>query len=524
MRSWGRCVAGRVLLTLVSLMVAGCGGHSPAGPTRTGARGVANAHQGDGNADGKIVIDELTSYIAAWKQGTYDDINLVTNAISLWKGGEAYHYDASVSPPYVAGASTSGGTNATVLPGQDQTVTTPDGQTVAIPGTSVQTETAVQVTVDAQPDLSGLGDSTITAAGAAVTVTPTSGQITGSFTVTGTGTPGFDADGVLRYPLLNGPDGPFVPAAWLVSTANGRYTVTVPAVTDEVLAAAQALAPEATSRRATARGNRITSYTVVLVAVKPAQAAACPDYTYQLGPLAPTSTYSPERLRFTDGYGVTATPSQVAWPTTGRVAIVIHGINNHPDVWQKPDAQGVSFVDFLRNDLGYAAVWGFHYYSQQGIAGNAQKLATILGKLPWGNGQQVDIFGHSMGGLVSRYAMERILDPSYVARVITLGTPHQGSPLAGYQLKASDLFFGLTTGAGNLAALLFAAGLEFVGDVQAGVQDMKPGSSFLTTLNGANVNGRRPRSTTPWPATSTTSGRMPATPGCWRWPAWPAMH
>ncbi len=71
-------------------------------------------HQADANGDGKIVIDELTAYIQAWKQGQYDDINLVTNAISLWKGGESYHYDGTASPPYVGNGGGGGNTKPTL--------------------------------------------------------------------------------------------------------------------------------------------------------------------------------------------------------------------------------------------------------------------------------------------------------------------------------------------------------------------------------------------------------------------------
>ncbi len=97
---------------LLAGLLFGCGG---SGSGRTGgAQSAASAaragrqtttyHQADRNSDGRIVIDEVTSYIASWKSGTYDDINMVTNAITLWKTGEVYHYDAAVAPPFVPGA------------------------------------------------------------------------------------------------------------------------------------------------------------------------------------------------------------------------------------------------------------------------------------------------------------------------------------------------------------------------------------------------------------------------------------
>ncbi len=98
------------LAGLLLATVGGCGGSRASGSNgsvatagSTSSRTTrANYHQADTDNDGRISINELTAYIQAWKVGTYDDINLVTNAIGLWKGGEAYHYDSSVTPPYVA--------------------------------------------------------------------------------------------------------------------------------------------------------------------------------------------------------------------------------------------------------------------------------------------------------------------------------------------------------------------------------------------------------------------------------------
>jgi PKD repeat protein len=68
-------------------------------------------HPADTDKNWRISIDEATAYGAAWKQGTTwpnppnpIPIDYVTNAGYLWKSGEAYHYDASNTPPWVPGA------------------------------------------------------------------------------------------------------------------------------------------------------------------------------------------------------------------------------------------------------------------------------------------------------------------------------------------------------------------------------------------------------------------------------------
>lgn len=71
---------------------------------------------------------------------------------------------------------------------------------------------------------------------------------------------------------------------------------------------------------------------------------------------------------------------------------------------------------------------------------------------------QVDVIGHSMGGLAARYCVEETDVGQYVDNLITIGAPHQSTTLA---------YFGLST---------------------SGAQAMRPGSDFLTTLNGSPLN------------------------------------
>ena len=56
-----------------------------------------------------------------------------------------------------------------------------------------------------------------------------------------------------------------------------------------------------------------------------------------------------------------------------------------------------------------------------------QQAIEVLQK-EQGLGAPFDIMAHSMGGLVSRYYIQK--NPGKVAALVTLGTPHHGSPLA----------------------------------------------------------------------------------------------
>ena len=89
----------------------------------------------------------------------------------------------------------------------------------------------------------------------------------------------------------------------------------------------------------------------------------------------------------------------------------------------------------LRRD-GYC-VWSIN---QGGLfdtfnTGGVEDLAALVGEkiarlvkrhdLP-----KIDIVAHSMGGLVARYYVKRLGGDRYVRSLITLGTPHHGTPMA----------------------------------------------------------------------------------------------
>src|SRR5256884_1129347 len=61
------------------------------------------------------------------------------------------------------------------------------------------------------------------------------------------------------------------------------------------------------------------------------------------------------------------------------------------------------------------------------ISARAQRLADLIRALPE---PRVNIVAHSMGGLDARYAISRLGLADKVASLVTIGTPHLGTPLA----------------------------------------------------------------------------------------------
>ncbi|MGH2897080.1 MAG: esterase/lipase family protein, partial [Solirubrobacteraceae bacterium] len=69
----------------------------------------------------------------------------------------------------------------------------------------------------------------------------------------------------------------------------------------------------------------------------------------------------------------------------------------------------------------------------------AERVAQVLDELSALPGfREADLVGHSMGGLVATYVLKRLDRARRIRRVITLGTPHRGTPLA----LAGALVFG----------------------------------------------------------------------------------
>lgn len=125
-------------------------------------------------------------------------------------------------------------------------------------------------------------------------------------------------------------------------------------------------------------------------------------------------------------------------PTLGeRPFILVHGL-------------GGSIID---NDFGPLAqfllssglatdVLGFEYDSQDSIPTNGNFLRSVIGTLATQNPDRTfTLIGHSMGGLVARSAIQSGTLPIAATgnRLITLGTPHLGSPIASAIQDTTDL-------------------------------------------------------------------------------------
>lgn len=157
------------------------------------------------------------------------------------------------------------------------------------------------------------------------------------------------------------------------------------------------------------------------------------------------------------GRDVPPTPSVLrdAYPrATPRIVVFVHGLGEHEGVWwwrARKAGHGpvVPMSERLRADLDFTAVH-VRYNTGLRISENGARLATLLSALcdAWPTDvHEVAIVGHSMGGLVARAAIRcgDLGGHDWVERIqhiVSLGTPHHGSPvekgvnLASYAMRS----------------------------------------------------------------------------------------
>ncbi len=94
---------------------------------------------------------------------------------------------------------------------------------------------------------------------------------------------------------------------------------------------------------------------------------------------------------------------------------------------------------------GLGPVVGFEYWTLGKTATAAKRLAEFVEEVrARTEADQVDVIGHSMGGVVARYFVTLLGGDGVVANLITLGSPHAGTDISavGFGRPAKELFLG----------------------------------------------------------------------------------
>lgn len=244
----------------------------------------------------------------------------------------------------------------------------------------------------------------------------------------------------------------------------------VSTITDEVLDWAEALLGEVRDAvgSPTADAQRVVAETVGI---------------RLLAPIATDAQSNDSGADAGDGSTLDWQRLSAAAATPERIVLLVHGLDEPGDIWDE-------LAPAIREQG--LRVARFDYPNDQGIADSTDMLASALADLRARGTIRIDLVCHSMGGLVARDLLTR---EAYYAghanasetmprieRVITVGTPNYGAPLAPLRGLA-EVRDQLTRLVDNDDITLGDL-LRFTsdGNGEAGI-DLAPGSEFLTALN-----------------------------------------
>lgn len=157
---------------------------------------------------------------------------------------------------------------------------------------------------------------------------------------------------------------------------------------------------------------------------------------------------------------------------SGRVVILIHGLCMNHLSWAPGESSGLG--EHILYHQQQANVLYLNYNTGRRISSNGRSLSNLLEKLVSNNPRitEIDLIGHSMGGLVSRSALFygkqstcKWID--YVENLVCIGSPHQGAVLErlGFMLQE------------KVGQIPFASVLAQLANLRsAGIIDLRHGS------------------------------------------------
>jgi pimeloyl-ACP methyl ester carboxylesterase len=177
-----------------------------------------------------------------------------------------------------------------------------------------------------------------------------------------------------------------------------------------------------------------------------------------------------------------------------KIVLYIHGIIGDTESMVTSIQQAQVEIDNQLRPLreAYDLVLTFDYENlDTTIEENARFLKQRLESVGLGanHDKQLQIIAHSMGGLVSRWFIEREGGNQIVQHLIMLGTPNAGSPWSTVQdLTFALLGMGLNQISGmvlpaKIVADLAATSLLFVEKIDNSLDQMQPNSAFLRSLS-----------------------------------------
>ncbi len=91
-------------------------------------------------------------------------------------------------------------------------------------------------------------------------------------------------------------------------------------------------------------------------------------------------------------------------------------------------------------------IYLFDYLTSNGVDQNGKRFRQRMDEIFSKETNTVVIHGHSMGGLITRFALYEGERPAYLNRIITTGTPYHGSPWASKEFTGDKNVIGSISG------------------------------------------------------------------------------
>jgi len=172
-------------------------------------------------------------------------------------------------------------------------------------------------------------------------------------------------------------------------------------------------------------------------------------------------------------------------PVSSRICLLVHGLMSTESIWHYPDDASTTYGTLLADTYGVTPL-SVRYNTGRRVSANGRELAQLLNLLvrAWPvRVQEINLIGHSMGGLVIRSACyyARTVRPrgrhlpigrrwtTKVRRVVLVGVPNTGAPLEAFVNVASSTLWSLPVPATRLVGL----GLDCR---SAGIRDLRFGN------------------------------------------------